>query len=189
MINWGNFKGFFSTGIPSDVLNTSLGVSALVIVAMVLVGVWHSCSLKVIWRRVLWVLLAEYLFVVACSTVFFRGVQSFTYARLELMPFWTYKAVVAHIPGVSVWDIVLNVVLFLPLGFLLKLIYHTLPLSKTLLIAVVGSLCIETCQYVFEKGIAQIDDVMHNTIGAGLGWGIAKALLLLTKSDVTRNVL
>lgn len=131
---------------------------------------------------VLWVLLAEYLVVVACSTVVFRGVQSFTYARLELMPFWTYKAVVQHIPGVSVWDIVLNVVLFLPLGFLIKLLYPSLSLGKMLLVAVGCSLCIETCQYALVKGIAQIDDVMHNAIGAMIGWGVAKGTLGLMKT-------
>lgn len=58
-----------------------------------------------------------------------------------------------------------------------------------LLIAFAYSLGIETCQYVLEKGIAQVDDVMHNTIGAGLGWGIAKVLLLLTKRNATRKAL
>ena len=181
MINWGNFKGFFSTGIPSEVLYASLVVAALAIVVLVIAGIKHSCGSRDIWHKVLFALLAEYLFVVVCSTVVFRGVQSFTYARLELMPFWTYKAVVAHIPGVSVWDIVLNVVLFVPLGLLMKLLYPSLSLGKMLLIAVECSLCIETSQYVFEKGIAQIDDVMHNTIGAGLGWGIAQIALNLRK--------
>jgi len=177
MINWGNFKGFFSTGIPSEVLYTSFGVTALVIVVLVLVGMKRTNSSELIWRKVLLVMLAEYLFVVICSTVVFRGVQTFTYARLELMPFWTYKAVVEHIPGVSVWDIVLNVVMFLPLGFLAKLLYPSLSLGKMQLIAVACSLCIETSQYVFEKGIAQIDDVMHNAIGAMIGWAVAKGVL------------
>lgn len=189
MINWGNFNGFFSTGIPSEVLYVSLGVTALAIVVLVLVDIKHSCSQREIWQRVLWALLAEYLFVMVCSTVVFRGVQSFTYARLELVPFWTYRAVLNHTPGVSVWDIVLNVVLFLPLGFLLKLLFRSLPLGKMLLISIACSLCIEFSQYVFEKGIAQFDDVMHNTIGAGLGWGIAKALVALTKRDSSRIVL
>ena len=185
MINWGNFNGFFSTGIPSEVLYASLGVSTLMIVILVLVEMKRSNSLEVIWRTILWVLLVEYLFVVICSTVVFRGVQSFTYARLELIPFWTYKAVLEHIPGVSVWDIVLNVVMFLPLGFLVKLLYPSLSLGKMLLIAVACSLCIETSQYVFEKGIAQIDDVMHNAIGAMIGWGVAIGTLALAKRAST----
>ena len=72
--------------------------------------------------------------------------------------------------GVSVWDIALNVALFVPLGFLAKLIYPAIPINKMLLIAVGGSVFIEVNQYLGEKGVAQIYVVMHNTIGAGIGW-------------------
>ena len=173
MINWGNFNGFFSTGIPSEMLYSSLATIVVVIVIIVVKGVSCSKSSRIIWRNVLWVLLAEYAFVVVCSTIICRGVQSFEFARLELTPLWTYKAVFAHTPGVSMWDIVLNVVLFVPLGFLVKLLYPNLKLWKMALIAVCCSVFIETNQYFFEKGIAQIDDVMHNTVGAMIGGGIA----------------
>ena len=169
MINWGGFNLFFKTGIPSELLYPSL--------LLTLVGIIDG----LFWKKrdkeksfVLWVLLAEYAFIVICSTIICRGGQSFKYARLELETFWTYKAVVAHTPGVSVWDIVLNVVLFVPLGLLVKSLYTNMRLWKMALIAVCCSVFIETNQYFFEKGIAQIDDVMHNTIGALFGWGIAK---------------
>ena len=171
MINWGNFSGFFTTGIPSVVLYPSLIVTIILIVAGLFCGKVRN---KV--RYALIILLIEYLFVVICSTIVCRGVQSFEFARLELKPFWTYKAVIERVPGVSVWDIVLNVVLFVPLSFLIKLIFPAISLGKILIIAVCCSLFIETNQYVLEKGIAQIDDVMHNTIGATIGWILAKAL-------------
>lgn len=172
MINWNNFGEFFSTGLPSAVLYSSLAVTALALVIGLL-----SSGIKLKVRYVLWLLLIEYLFVVACSTVIFRGVQTFPFAKLELAPFWTYRAVLNHTSGVSVWDIVLNVVLFLPFGFLVKLLFPSLSLGKMLLIAVGCSLCIETSQFVFEKGVAQFDDVMHNAIGSGLGWGVAKFIV------------
>lgn len=184
MVDWSNFKGFFATGIPSGLLYSSLVAAA----ATIIVGLFLS-SIKRKLRYVLWVLLIEYLFVVVCSTVICRSVQDFSFARLELVPFWTYRAVLNQAPGVSVWDIVLNVEMFLPLGLLVKLLFPKLPLGKVLLIAVAFSLCIETSQYLLEKGIAQIDDVMHNAIGAGGGWGVASALLVLTKRDATRSVL
>jgi glycopeptide antibiotics resistance protein len=100
--------------------------------------------------------------------------MNINFDRLELMPFWTYKCVIAHVPGVSVWDIVLNVVLFLPLGFLVKLLKPSLSIFKMLMVAFTLSLFIETNQYFFEKGVAQFDDVMHNMIGAVIGWLLAK---------------
>lgn len=168
MINWSNFENFFSTGIPHSILYGSLIVTCVSLVIILF-------SSRIIYKKkiLIGVLLFEYVFIVVCSTIICRGVQSFEFARLELTPFWTYRAVINHIPGVSVWDIVLNVVLFIPLGFLMKLLLPKLRLWKLLLIAVVCSVLIETNQYVFEKGVAQIDDVIHNTIGAGLGWCLA----------------
>ena len=100
-----------------------------------------------------------------------RKVVVFDFERLQLVPFCTHKAVIHHMSGVSVWDIALNVALFVPLGFLAKLIYPAIPINKMLLIAVGGSVFIEVNQYLGEKGVAQIYVVMHNTIGAGIGWG------------------
>lgn len=168
MVNWGNFSAFFSTGIPPVILFSSLLIMTVVMMFGILCK-WINNRRNYF----LWTLLSEYAFVVVCSTIICRGVQSFTFARLELIPFWTYKAVIAHTPGVSVWDIVLNIALFVPLGFLVKLLYPKLKLLKIMLIAVLCSAFIETNQYLFEKGIAQIDDVMHNTLGCMLGWGIA----------------
>lgn len=176
MINWGNFGAFFKTGIPSVVIYTSL----LVAFAIVCYGLL-SKNIRNKRHFSLWVLLMEYMFIVLCSTIICRGVQSFEFARLELTPFWTYKAVLAHMPGVSVWDIILNVVLFIPLGFLVKSLYPQLRLSIMVLIAFCCSLFIETNQYLFEKGIVQIDDVMHNTIGAMIGWVIALVFVNASK--------
>lgn len=127
----------------------------------------------------MWILLVGYLFIVVCSTIVCRRAMSFCFDRLELMPFWTYRSVIAHTPGVSVWDwdIVPNVVLFIPLGFLVKLIYPSISALKMLGVAVLCSLFVETNQYVFEKGVTQIDDMMHNVIGALLGWLLTKIVL------------
>lgn len=95
-------------------------------------------------RVILWALLAEYLFVVICSTIICRNSGKYDFDRLELAPFWTYMSVFAHTPGVSVWDIVLNVVLFLPLGFLIKLLNPLISILKMLGIAAIFSLLIET---------------------------------------------
>lgn len=181
MVDWGNFQNFFTTGLPSVVLYSSL------IVAFFLIALGLFCgkvSNKA--RYTLVILLVEYLFVVVCSTIICRGHQSFKFAKLELVPFWTYNAVIEKVPGVSVWDIILNMVLFVPLGFLIKLIYPAFSLGKVVIIAVCCSLFIETNQYVFEKGIAQIDDVMHNTIGCAIGWMLSYGILSLSRRKRTR---
>jgi len=172
MINWSNFEGFFKTGIPNVVLYPSLVLVVILIVVILL-----SRKIKNKTRYIIKVLFVEYLFIVICSTIICRGPQSFEYARLELTPFWTYWAVLDNVPGVSVWDIILNVLLFLPLGFFTKILFRNTSLIKMIIIAVMCSVFIETNQYLFEKGIAQIDDVMHNVFGGIIGWYIARLLL------------
>lgn len=181
MIDWSNFKGFFTTGIPSNVLYPSLLVTAIILIVVL---IWKRKNYR---RNVLWVLLIEYTFIVVCSTIICRTTVNVGFDRLKLTPFWTYIAVIEHTPGVRVWDIVLNVVLFLPLGFLLKLLRPSLSLPKVLVIALLCSIFIEMNQYIFEKGVAQIDDVMHNVIGALLGWTLAHGILRFSRRKITRK--
>ncbi len=155
---------------------------SLIIAALTIIVGLLSKEVKQKWSYVLWVLLAEYTFVVICFTIICRGTQTFIFARLELTPFWIYKAVKAHIPGVSVWDILLNVVMFIPLGLLVKLLFPKVTWIKMLLIAILSSLFIEMNQYIFEKGFAQIDDVIHNAIGALIGNGIAYYIQKMIKT-------
>lgn len=181
MINWGGFYVFFSTGIPSVVLYPSF----IVTIALIVVGAFCGKVRNKV-RFALFILLFEYLFVVVCSTIICRGTSFLTFNRLELTPFWTYKAVITHMRGVSVWDIILNVVLFLPLGFLVKQIWSSVSIIRMLLIALLCSLFIETNQYLFEKGVAQFDDMMHNVIGALIGWLLACGILAFINRKVTR---
>jgi len=174
MVDWRFFWEFCNTGIPSWILYPSLFVAVMLII----IGLW-SKQVKKKERFVVSCLLLEYLFVLICSTLVCRGQQFYDYARLELEPLWTYSAVLSHVPGVSVWDIILNVVLFIPLGFLVRLLIPTIPLWKMVGIAMLISLFIETNQYFFEKGICQFDDLMHNMIGCVIGWGLGKFVLAL----------
>ena len=165
-----NFSGFFSTGLPSIILYPSLGVT----VSVIFWGLFLDC-IKDKRCFVLLTLLVEYIFVVVCSTVVFR--PSLSIARWELTPFWTYRAVMEHVSGVSVWDIILNVVLFVPFGFLVKMLFPKMSVCKMLSIAALFSLGIEVLQNIYSKGISQFDDIMHNTIGAVLGCFIAKGII------------
>lgn len=62
------------------------------------------------------------------------------------------------------WDIVLNILLFIPLGFLLGDKGW-----KAILYGFLLSAFIECAQYLFLLGYCEADDVLHNTIGCGLG--------------------
>lgn len=77
-------------------------------------------------------------------------------------------------------DTVLNVILFLPLGFFISLLYKRYNrVSKVVLTGFLLSLSIELIQ-MFGMGATDINDLITNTFGALLGYGIYKLLSKLT---------
>lgn len=63
-----------------------------------------------------------------------------------------------------------NVIMFIPFGLLLP----SASQKKTTLIKVIVAgfllaVLIETMQFVLQKGYAELDDVLHNTLGALIG--------------------
>ena len=79
----------------------------------------------------------------------------------------------------SLKGIVLNILLFIPFGYLLP---EILPQKKwtwwkVALLGMTGSLVIEVIQLVTRLGFADIDDLMNNTIGALIGYLLYKKCL------------
>ena len=81
-------------------------------------------------------------------------------------------------------DMLQNVVLFAPLGILLPLVLRVDSVLKVLLSGLIVSFVMEALQFVnavFWHGghIADINDLLSDTIGVLIGYGIFRALLLL----------
>lgn len=73
-------------------------------------------------------------------------------------------------------DAILNVILFLPLGIFLPLLYEQYnSLSKVLLLGFLFSFSIEIIQ-MFGFGTTDINDLITNTFGAVLGYGVYELL-------------
>lgn len=79
---------------------------------------------------------------------------------------------------------ILNIIMFMPLGFLLPLIWKKYrKLSKTVIAGFVFSLSIELCQ-LFNRRQTDIDDILMNVLGTILGFGI---WLIFNKLFKTRD--
>lgn len=77
---------------------------------------------------------------------------------------------------------ILNVVLFLPLGFFLPFFWERfLPFPRAVLFGFFTSLLIESLQ-IFTLRATDINDLMTNTLGAFLGWILARITLMLLPS-------
>lgn len=121
------------------------------------------------WQRpALLVLSAAYALVIACATLLGRS-----YARpprgVSLLPFASYVKF-AQGERELLRESLMNIVLFYPLGlFLGGAVSGKLSRKKTLASAFFLSLFIELCQGLFNLGYVETDDVIHNTLGAGVG--------------------
>lgn len=67
-------------------------------------------------------------------------------------------------------DILLNVLLFFPFGFLIQMWFRKSRLCwVSILIPFVCSVVIEVLQYVLQLGVSDVTDIISNTFGAFLG--------------------
>lgn len=88
----------------------------------------------------------------------------------------------------SYWrNIILNILMFVPFGFLLPLFsdrfkkfYWTLGLSFLFTFG------IESTQYITKRGIFEVDDIMNNWIGALIGYSLVMFLLTSISKEKTK---
>lgn len=83
-------------------------------------------------------------------------------------PFWSYRAIADGDWKILIED-VSNVLLFVPVGFFLSAIWPRTS-WQTALIAFLASLLIETTQLTMKIGFFEVEDLLHNTGGAVVGW-------------------
>lgn len=136
-------------------------------------GWWHSMVL----------LLVELLLLIYGSTVFFR--ETDTALGCDLNPFRNYQSTQTFL-----WELpesILNLVLFVPVGFLLGVVFRKITWWKVLLAGACLSMSIEILQLILQKGCCDFNDLLCNTLGCMLGYGIFRLVemtypLLMTQT-------
>ena len=124
----------------------------------------HNCK----WLRI--ILLVAYSLGILYLTLIDRNVSE---RSANLVPFWTYK----HWGNVEYrWIIFMNVLVFVPFGFMLPWALKQ-KFWVTALAGFVFSVSIEALQYYLRLGLCEFDDVFHNTLGTILGYGYWKLLI------------
>ena len=150
--------------IPQEVYEGLLSVFCMGLVVFI---AWKG--LKTGLRYSATLLLVEYVFLIFCSTVFFRTTSELR--KYDFHPFWSYKAIEEGRADLLPENI-MNVVVFIPVGLLLSIAFKQVTWWKVLLIGCGISVTIETLQFWFMRGFSELDDVMHNTLGCLIGYGI-----------------
>ena len=162
--------------IPQEVYEGLLSVCCIGLVVFV---AWKGFKTGLRYSAIL--LLVEYVFLLFCSTVFFRATS--VTRQYDFHPFWSYKAIQDGRENLLAENI-MNVVVFVPVGLLLSIAFKQMTWWKALLIGCGISVTIEALQFFFMRGFSEVDDVMHNTLGCAIGFlivAILKGIWLLQK--------
>jgi glycopeptide antibiotics resistance protein len=107
----------------------------------------------------------------------------------NLIPFRTILQYLHREKGlmIAAINIVGNIILFVPVGFLLPLVYRNMNWKNCLTLAVATGLAIEGMQALLHVGIFDIDDVILNGFGVMIGYWVFR--MLTRKRSVRKTVL
>ena len=174
-----SLERWFDPNIPMEYIIISFSV--LCIVMTIGFIVYRGQRMK---KFVLGALAIEYYFLVLCSTVICRTAP--ISKRLELMPFYNYADIWNGVDFKrTLMEVLLNVALFVPIGFLLGGTMPSKGSVKACLIGCMLSILIELLQLATGRGLCETNDVIHNTVGCMVGYGLAQ--LLEMRFDIEHN--
>ena len=101
----------------------------------------------------------------------------------NLVPF---KTILPYLLGkrgfiIAVFNLAGNIVLLVPIGFIIPFVLKNTSWKKLLAIAITTGLALEGMQAVFHVGIFDVDDVMLNGLGVMIGYWAFNCFCRLTK--------
>lgn len=114
-----------------------------------------------------------FLSIVFASTVFTRTPGKRMY---ELLPFWSWRRVIFEHDFMLLEENLLNILLFFPIGGLLKLCSKKIKWKHAAAIGLGISAVIELSQLILCRGWFEWDDMIHNMLGCVCGYLIVKRL-------------
>ena len=134
-----------------------------------------------------WGVFVIYLVVVLGATMLSRG--GF-FGNTKIYPlFYSYKDAWTDF-SITEWrNIILNILMFVPLGFFLpQLIKKTSSLWKMSIIGFLFTFCIEVLQLLLKRGVFEPDDLLGNTVGTMIGYGVYYLATYLMKKRKKKEV-
>lgn len=161
--------------IGMDVLPAAIILVPVIVIIQT--ALWKTASRK---RRIGLVLFGIYLAAVFDAV----GIPDVKYIRLE--PNFNLVPIVdiVNAPLGYLKNTALNILLFLPLGFLLPVLWKEFQsFRRTIWFGFAVSLGIELSQ-IFTWRLTDVDDLITNTLGTVLGFYLAKMYLKKAKKDV-----
>ena len=135
------------------------------------------------YRNILWMMFVVYIAGYLYCTVFSREWGSGV--TVEFRPFMSIVRLFdepieggGKVVGLFAWfmsgaapivGIILNILLYYPLGYLLPILFPKLKPKHVIIIGCLCSIATEATQYLLKMGWCETDDVIHNTLGTAIG--------------------
>lgn len=98
---------------------------------------------------------------------------------VNLSAFLAYKEALVDFSAKTVLNIILNILLFVPFGFLFAFDFEKLKRSWLVLpLGCLFSLAVELFQLAFSIGIADVDDLINNLLGVVIGYSFYRLIYI-----------
>lgn len=150
-------------------------------------------------------LIITYLVLIYASTVFTRttgistaqlegvSIPFFTGPNYQLEPFWTLRWGTKAYGTDFIWECILNVLMLMPVGFLVPFLVSNKKSGKIYGITVgfgfFVSLSIELLQLFLHRGLCEVDDLFYNTMGVIISctiWMIFRKVWMLYENKMEK---
>lgn len=176
--------------ITKIILQYDTGVPGIVIIGLFIIMAGSITMLYVtrkdyssFFRNMSLSVLMGYASFILCATLLFR--EKTACARCYMIPFASYDDLYYKM----IAEILLNVLFFIPIGFLIAAAVKQKGFLFVLCTGCMFSLAIETAQLLCHRGICNIDDVFHNTLGCAIGYVVYRLCKSIQKIFTKRNII
>jgi glycopeptide antibiotics resistance protein len=144
-----------------------------IVLVSILVGGTSIVITKNIKRTFLLIMFSVYIYFVAVITLLSRVDNPMRHV-MTLTPFATI-----HNNYLSQKWAIENIILFIPYGFFLRLIFgEKIRFGELAYVAAISSLVIESTQLITGRGNFEVDDIMTNTFGAVIGYALCSMAII-----------
>ena len=104
----------------------------------------------------------------------------------NLWPFSSYVQI-KNGDGYLLPQVIMNVVVFVPVGFLIRATFKECSWGKAIACGAMLSVVVEKLQLLMMKGTAEVDDVIHNTLGCSIGIAVYELMCSCMKLSQWNN--
>jgi len=137
-------------------------------------------------RIIFFIAFLAYILIVLRLTIFRTG--TFDERQLNLAIFADLIHVFRNVGvGRFLWLFFGNIGWFVPFGFLLPVLLKRESFLKVIVIGLMFSLTIESLQFIFRVGVAELDDLILNTLGTAIGYLLFKFTSKRFLADMSKD--